>query len=173
MPSIPPVLQTERLRLRPPTLDDFDACHALWSDPEVTRFIGGRPSTREEAWSRLLRYIGHWQAIGYGYWAIETLEGDYVGEVGFGDYRRAMTPPIDGVPEMGWALAPRAQGRGLALEAGRAVLEWRDTALEPGGTVCIIAPDHAASIRLAEKLGFAIRHEALYHERTTLVLYRP
>ena len=61
-----PVLETPRLLLRPHTLDDFPATFAMWSDPEVVRFIGGRPFTREEAWARLLRYVGHWTMLGYG-----------------------------------------------------------------------------------------------------------
>jgi RimJ/RimL family protein N-acetyltransferase len=120
----------------------------------------------------VLRYIGHWQALGFGYWAIETLDGDYVGEIGLGDYRRVMTPSIDGDPEMGWVLAPRAHGKGLALEAGQAVLDWRESAMPAGRTVCIVAPDHGASIRLAEKFGFRKSHEAAYHDRPTLVFYR-
>jgi RimJ/RimL family protein N-acetyltransferase len=54
-----PTLRTERLILRAPTLDDFADSLAMWADPTVTRFIGGRPHTKEEVWSRLLRYIGH------------------------------------------------------------------------------------------------------------------
>jgi len=77
----------------------------MWGDPEVTRYIGGRPFTAEEVWSRLLRYIGHWQWIGFGTWvAEERATGAFVGEIGFCDYRREIDPPLD-LPEAGWALA--------------------------------------------------------------------
>ena len=46
----------------------------MWADPAVTRFIGGRVFNREEVWARLLRYAGHWQWMGYGFWAIEEKE---------------------------------------------------------------------------------------------------
>src|SRR5262245_60642426 len=109
-----PILHTERLRLRAPRLADFDASHGMWSDRQVTRFIGGRPHTREEVWGRLLRYIGHWDALGYGYWIVETIDaGAYVGEVGFGDYRRDIVPSLDGIPEIGWVVAVPAQGQGF------------------------------------------------------------
>ena len=168
-----PILHSERLRLRAPTVDDFQHSLAMWSDPAVTRFIGGRPQTKEEVWGRLLRYIGHWQALGYGYWVVETIdEGRYIGEVGLSDYRRDIIPTLDGLPEAGWVLAPSAHGRGLALEAARAVLAWRDTELPRGATVCIIAPEHAASLRIAEKLGFRPFSDSLYHGNRTLVLRR-
>ncbi len=168
-----PVLQSDRLRLRAPTLDDFAQSYAMWSDPLVTRFIAGRPSTREEVWARLLRYIGHWHAMGYGYWVVETAEtGDFVGEVGFGDYRRDIVPSLDGIPEIGWVLTPRAQGRGLGYEAARTALAWRDAALPRGETVCIVAPEHAPSLRIAEKLGFRVSGNAIYHGDPTVVLRR-
>jgi RimJ/RimL family protein N-acetyltransferase len=62
-----PTLETERLVLRGHRLEDFSDCVALWSDSVVTRFIGGIPSTPEDAWSRLLRYAGHWLLLGFGY----------------------------------------------------------------------------------------------------------
>ena len=145
----------------------------MWSDPLVTRFIADRPSTREEVWARLLRYIGHWHTMDYGYWVVETVEvGDFVGEVGFADYRRDIVPPLDGIPEIGWVLTPRAQGRGLAYEAARTALAWRDVALPPGETVCIVAPEHAPSLRIAEKLGFRVSGNAIYHGDATVVLRR-
>jgi RimJ/RimL family protein N-acetyltransferase len=168
-----PILQSERLRLRAPTVDDFQQSLAMSSDPVVTRFIGGRPHTKEEVWGRLLRYVGHWQALGYGYWVVETIDdGRYVGEVGLSDYRRDIIPTLDGLPEIGWVLAPSAHGRGFALEAARAALAWRDAELPGGATVCIIAPEHAASLRIAEKLSFRPFGDSLYHENRTLVLRR-
>src|SRR5690242_21259683 len=66
-----PTLETARLRLRAHRPDDFAACRAIWSDPEIVRHIGGKPSTGEEAWRRLLTYAGLWRLLGFGYWAIE------------------------------------------------------------------------------------------------------
>ena len=168
-----PRLRSERLLLRAPSLNDFDASHAMWSDPVVTRFLGGRPHTREEVWGRLLRYIGHWQALRFGYWVVETAERrDHVGEVGFSDYRRDISPSFDGVTEMGWVLASHAHGRGYALEACRTALGWWD-AIRPGTPIfCIIDPDHAVSIRLAERLGFRREADAHYHGGARAILRR-
>src|SRR3954463_15564591 len=101
-----PTLQTTRLTLRGPGLADFAASAALWADPEVTRFITGRPATAEEVWTRLLRYVGHWALLGFGYWVVqETASGRFVGEVGFADYHREMEPSLAGSPEIGWVIA--------------------------------------------------------------------
>jgi RimJ/RimL family protein N-acetyltransferase len=165
-------LQTARLTLRAPTLDDFPNSFAMWGDPGVTRFIREKPQTSEEAWARILRNIGHWHAIGYGYWTVETHEGAYVGELGFADMRREMTPSLGSLPEMGWVLAPSAQRKGFAFEACRAALAWRDTVLAPGETVCIINPENAVSLRLADKLGFLPAAETVYHDKPTVILRR-
>jgi RimJ/RimL family protein N-acetyltransferase len=166
-------LLTTRLRLRPPRIADFDQSLALWQDPAVTRFIGGQPHTREAIWARLLRYIGHWQALGFGYWVVETIEdGTFVGEVGLADYRRDTEPSFEGTPEAGWVLSPTAQGQGFASEAATAALAWRDTNLPGTETVAIIEPDHAASLRIAEKLGFEEDRVLTYHGSPIILLRR-
>src|SRR6476646_5626929 len=111
----PPLLESEHFLLRPHTLDDFADSAALWADPMVTRFIRETPFTKEESWNRLLRYIGHWSALDYGYWvAIEKSSNQFAGEMGFADYKRAVEPSIEGMPEAGWALAARFHGKGVA-----------------------------------------------------------
>jgi RimJ/RimL family protein N-acetyltransferase len=151
----PPQLETARLLLRGHRREDFADTRAMWSDPTVTRYIGGRPFTNEECWARLLRYGGLWPILGYGYWVVtEKASGRFVGEVGFADFKREMTPSFAGVPEAGWALAPWAHGRGFATEAIVAATEWLDRRLGKPRTVCMIHPDHAASIRVAEKAGY-------------------
>lgn len=170
--SAAPVLVTGRLILRGHRPSDFKNCLALWSDPDVTRFIGGRPSTGEEVWARLLRYIGHWTALGYGFWVIEdAASGAYLGEIGFADFRRAIEPALDGMPEMGWALSPMAHGKGIATEALAAALTWGDSNL-PAPFCCIISPDNAPSLRVAEKAGFVELTRTTYHDSPTIIFRR-
>ena len=118
-----PTLTTPRLILRAHTAADFPACRALWSNPDVTRFIGGRPSTGEEVWRRIMTYAGHWQLKGYGYFLAETRDtGTLVGEFGLADFHRDITPPLGDTPEAGWAMLPQFHGHGLAHKALTAVL---------------------------------------------------
>jgi RimJ/RimL family protein N-acetyltransferase len=100
-----------------------------------------------------------------------------VGEVGLADFRRDVTPPLGDAPEAGWVLAPWAHGRGFATEAVGAVLAWSDAALAAAGgpgrrTVCLIAPENAASVRVAEKCGYQEAARAAYRGAETLVFAR-
>jgi RimJ/RimL family protein N-acetyltransferase len=168
-----PVLNAERLRMRGHRLDDFSACAEMWADPVVTRHIGGKPFTKEEVWARLLRYAGHWALMGFGYWAIEEkATGSFVGELGFADFKRDIEPPLDGMPELGWALASRAHGKGYATEAVRAVVAWGDRHFAAAPTVCIIHPDNLASIRVAEKCGYRESRRTTYKGHPTILFTR-
>lgn len=168
-----PVLETERLILRGHTLADFDECAAMWGEPLVTRHIGGRPSTVEETWARVLRYAGLWALLGYGYWAVRERDtGRFVGDVGLADFRREVTPSLGDAPEAGWVLAPWAHGRGFATEAVRAVLAWSDSHLTAPRSVCLIAPGNAASVHVAEKCGFREQTRGTYKGEETVILER-
>ena len=166
-------IETQRLILREHTLEDFDALHAMWSEPAVYRHIIGRPSTREESWSRLLRYSGHWRLLGYGYWAVEErATGNFVGEMGFADYHRDIDPPLDGHPELGWALKTAVHRKGYATEALLAITGWADAHFTGKETSAMIAPENMASIRVAEKIGFVKELETTYKGEPSLVFYR-
>lgn len=168
-----PILETERLRLRAHSIDDFAASAAMWADPIITRHIGGKPLTEEESWTRLLRYVGHWALLGFGYWAVEEkATGKFAGEVGFADYKRNLEHWPKGTPEIGWVFATEFHGQGYATEAVRAAVAWADEHFESGRTACIIQPGNLASIRVAEKCGYRQFRSTEYKERPTLLLVR-
>jgi RimJ/RimL family protein N-acetyltransferase len=168
------VIETDRLTLRPHVGADFLDSLGLWSDPDVTRFIGGRPSSEEEVWARLMRYLGHWALLDFGYWMVrEKTTGRCVGEVGFANFRRALDPPLGDAPEMGWVLAPWAQGQGLAREAVEAGLAWGEAKWGPVRTVCMISPENAPSLKLADRVGFREFAQTTYHDAPTVLLERP
>lgn len=165
------IIETPRLVLRPHTRADFDESAALWADPAVTRFIGGKPATREEAWTRLLRYVGHWELLGFGYWVVRDTAGRFLGEVGFADFQRELAPRLD-APEAGWVIAPAAHGQGYATEAVRAILAWGERRFGSPRACCIIDPANAPSLRLAAKCGFVRVAETTYHGAPTIVFSR-
>ena len=170
---MPPVIETARLRLRSHVPQDLNACAALWGDSEVTRFIGGRPFTREEVWARILRYAGHWSWMNYGFWAIEEKEsGQFVGEAGFAEFQREIDPPLRNIPEIGWVFVPHAHGKGMATEAVSAVVAWGDRRFGKTRTACIIDPGNTASIRVAEKCGYREWQKTVYHGQATILFAR-
>ena len=168
-----PLLETARLRLRAHRPEDHADCTALWADPAVVRHIGGRPSTAEETWRRMLASRGLWSLLGYGYWAVEEKAGGrYVGDVGFGDFRREIEPSLVGMLEFGWVLSPAMHGRGYASEAVAAATAWADAHLPNMRAVCLINAGNAASIRVAEKAGFREWQRTSYHGEPALVFSR-
>ncbi|GAB4375676.1 MAG: GNAT family N-acetyltransferase [Kiloniellaceae bacterium] len=168
-----PVLTTRHLRLRGHSRDDFEALAALWADPEVVRHISGKPSTPAESWSRLMTYAGHWALLGFGFWAVEEIaSGRYLGDIGLADFKRGLGPRFDGTPEAGWVLSPACHGKGYATEAVTAVLAWGAANIAMTRCVCMIAPDHAASLRVAEKCGFTPFAEAAFRNSPVILLER-
>lgn len=169
-----PILETERLRLRAVAASDLDQWAEVNTRSEVTRYLGGTAFSREESWRRLLTASGSWSVLGFGYWAVELKAGDgrMIGHAGFSDFKRDITPSIEGLPEMGWVFAPEAQGQGLASEAVAAALSWADEALAAPEIAAIIAPDNRPSIRLAGKNGFAETDRAAYKGEPILIFRR-
>lgn len=168
----PPLLETPRLLLRGHRLSDFEDMAGLWADESVVRFIQGVPQNREAAWARLLRYAGHWTLMRFGYWVVTAKEdGRFVGEVGFGEYKREITPPL-GRPDAGWMIRPADHGKGFATEAAARIVAWADANLPYEETVCIIKPAHQASQNVANKVGYRFERQSAYHNAPTLVMAR-
>jgi RimJ/RimL family protein N-acetyltransferase len=168
-----PIVETERLRLRRHELEDFLPAARMWGDPGVTRHVGGRPFTEEEVWARVMRYVGHWALLGFGYWAIEEKQtGRFVGEAGFADFHRDIEPTLADMPELGWVLAPAAQGRGFATVAARAAVAWGDQRFGQAKTVCLIHPENTASIRDAVKVGYKELQATHYKGHPALLFVR-
>jgi RimJ/RimL family protein N-acetyltransferase len=154
-----PVLRTERLRLRPRTMADLDACLAMDLDPEVHRFIylDGAPDPKRHRARLRARIAGGWPPRG-GIWAVEwrTTPG-FLGWCG-------LFPLEDsGLIEIGYRYLRSAWGRGVGTEAGRAVLDhgFRDLAIDP--IVAVTHPDNLASQRLLEKIGLQSRGNACHY----------
>jgi RimJ/RimL family protein N-acetyltransferase len=145
----------------------------MWGDSAITRYIGGKPLSEEETWARLLRYAGHWLMLGFGYWLAEEKEtGQYIGEIGFADFKRDLQPGLPGLPEVGWVLTTGSRGKGYATEAVRAVAAWGDSHFKLPRTFCIIHPENQASIRVALKCGFKELQPTSYKGRPLIMFVR-
>lgn len=168
-----PVLETERLTMRGPETDDFPAFAAMWADRKVVEHITKDPLSEEDSWSGFLRIAGHWPMMGYGYWmVVEKETGAVIGEVGFVDFKRNMTPSLKGEPEIGWVFGRAAHGKGYATEAARAAVEWGDAHFGGARMSCIVNTPHIASIRVAEKCGFEETARTVYKGDEIVVLHR-
>ena len=169
-----PVLETERLRLRPWQKVDFRPYHALLQHPEVHRHFGPEPMGVEECWRRVAASVGSWPLLGFGGWAVErSADEALIGSIALFNAWRDLEPEFGEEPEMGWIFAAETHGQGLASEACKAVLDWAQANLDPTPIWAIIAPENAPSIKLAHKLGFEDHNGTSYNGEPTLVLKRP
>ncbi|MDQ0466174.1 RimJ/RimL family protein N-acetyltransferase [Caulobacter ginsengisoli] len=138
----------------------------------MARYLGGALDA-EQAWGRVIRSAGHWAMLGFGFWVVREREsGRFVGEAGFGDFRRTLDPPFGDAPEMGWTLARWAQGQGFAREAVEAALAWGSPVFGPVRVVCMIDDDNEPSLKLAARLGFSEYGRASYQDTPVILLER-
>lgn len=151
-----PEIQTARLRLRGHREADHEPAFRLWAQPEVYERIGdGKPPTSQDVWMRLLRYSGLWDLLDYGYWAVEDrASGQYLGQLGFADFRRGLTGFEGRYPEAGWLIGPEWSGQGIATEAMRGACAWLDRQAAWERSFCLVDDRNPASQRVAAKLGY-------------------
>lgn len=143
----PVTLTTERLVLRPPVAEDFDAWSGFMADAETMRFLGG-PQPPETAWRGFLSMAGGWAIQGFGIFSvIERETGDWVGRLG--PWRPLGWPGT----EIGWGIARSRWGRGYAVEGAVAAIDWAFDHLDWVEIVHCIEEGNTSSERVAEKLG--------------------
>jgi RimJ/RimL family protein N-acetyltransferase len=148
MPELGLPLLTERLEIRAFEPSDLEALHAVYGDPEVTRFISHYP-TLEHTRRALDRHVREARAGNPAFWAlIERESGELIGDAGLGLVEGA-GPEL----ELGYTLGQRWWGRGYATEAASAVRDYAFGPLRLTEVVAVVRPAHAASIHVLEKIG--------------------
>ena len=146
-----PVVETARLRLRQWRSIDIAPYTAMLADPLTARFItvDGNPVIDEmTGWRHSVVMAGHWSLHGAGMFAVEEKSsGKFIGRVG------PWFPP--GWPdfEIGWGIAGEAQGKGYAVEAARASIDWAFATFEIRQVIHCIDRENTASQGVARRLG--------------------
>jgi RimJ/RimL family protein N-acetyltransferase len=160
------VLTTPRLRLEPMTDAHFDGLRAMNSDPEVMRYITGRPETLDETRQAIERVKGRWRDIGYSWWSfIELSTGQLVGAGCIQHLGHDRDNPL----EIGWRLRTDRRGQGLASEAARTMAAFAFDTLG-GALLCAICdPDNHNSARVMERLGMRYKGQETWNEKTVAV----
>jgi RimJ/RimL family protein N-acetyltransferase len=155
-------VRTERLLLRPVSLDDAQALADIYADPEVTRYVRGFDMAGTQA--QLEGFIGEWAARGLGVFAVvDAATGDFVGRSGVKYW-----PEFD-FTEVGWVLRRDVWGRGYATEAGRASLDYAFANSDLGYVTAIIARPNLSSIAVAQRLGMTpLRDEVVLDTDCTI-----
>lgn len=158
------ILHTARLRLEP--LDDVhvDGLHAMNTDPEVMRWLGGPVATLDDTRAMIARVRTRWAEWGYGWWAlVDAADGSLAGAAGIQHLGKDPANPH----EIGWRLQRARWGMGLAGEAMREIVRHGFETLQAPQLCAIRDPGNAASLRLMERLG--MRHVGMQHWDGALV----
>lgn len=149
-----PELSTARLRLRRWRRSDREAFAALNADPRVMEHFPGCLSAVQSR-DLMRRLEGHFEAHGFGLWALERLE--VPGLIGFTglsmpEFEAAFTPCV----EVAWRLACEHWGRGYASEAARAALDFAFGELGLNEVVSFSVPANLRSLAVMERLGMRL-----------------
>ncbi|SHF37667.1 GNAT family N-acetyltransferase [Streptoalloteichus hindustanus] len=154
-----PELLTPRLRLRPLTPADADPLYELLRHPDAARFLPF-PVTRELVRDHVEELLAADNPDGLGSYSWEDREtGEFVGH---GDLRPCEETG-DGRVEMGWYLLSARQGRGLATEAARAVLDHAYGTVGVDQVIALVHEENEPSVRIARRLGFVEESRGTYY----------
>ena len=141
-------IKTERLTLKPHSMEYLESTHRYASDLENTRFMFYLPNgTLEETEAFIRRSIDEWGKEKPEYYEFVILRGDT--QVG----GASMYILEDGSAELGWILDKRHWGRGYATEAARALLEWGRDSLGIRRFIAQCDSENTASWHMMERLG--------------------
>jgi RimJ/RimL family protein N-acetyltransferase/catechol 2,3-dioxygenase-like lactoylglutathione lyase family enzyme len=145
----PPELSTDRLRLRALTESDTEAMIAVFADPAMSEHVSIDLTDPADVRAMMGRRLGYAGPAGMGHWAVEC-DGEVVG---LAHLRPSWELPGD-VPEIGYYVAPKHGGRGLATEAASALLDHGFATLGLSSVWALVHESNVASLNVVRRLGF-------------------
>ncbi len=160
-----PILHTEKLTLRAPNWDDFDA-YAEFRASKRSRTVGG-PFTRADSFAQLSAILGHWHLRGFGRWMVaDRVTDEPLGIVGL------YLPEDWPEPEIAWSVFDHAEGRGVAYEAAVASRRYAYETLGWPTVASLVDPVNTRSVTLAKRMGCTLDGTHHHPEYGTLNIWR-
>ncbi|MER9254459.1 GNAT family N-acetyltransferase [Mesorhizobium sp. M0598] len=160
------MLETPRLILRPPSDSDELLVHGLHSDPFVVNAVIGFYPTIEQSKAELLQFINHWQRNRFGLWMVFVKDGGqarkFAGYCGLRCTGRRLPEDPNNV-ELVTRLHLAASGQGIAVEAGRAVVNFAFENLKLEKVTAFILPTNTRSRLKNLKIGFHYVGKRIYN----------
>ena len=152
-----PVIESDRVRLRPFAESDIEPLDALYADPDVMRFL---PTSKGllDATKHIRLFHERFEERGYSLWAAETKDGpEFIGRIGLW--------PLDGSEEveLAYILGKPFWGKGIATEASLLCLDFAFRQLGLDHVAAVAVPENGASLRVMEKLGFTFVREGMVY----------
>ncbi len=174
------MIETERLLLRVPVLDDVDAVADEIGDPEVMRYVGdGSVRSHDDAVEQIASMRRAWAADGFGRFTVLRREDGFVlGRVGFlawdPEQWQTGTRAVLGARaevELGWTLRRTAWGHGYATEAALAARDWSVREFGFTRLISLFYPENVRSMRVGTKIGEQFEREISFRPGLTLQLW--
>jgi len=155
---MPPSIETARLRLYPPRLEDLEARLAMDRDPAVARFIAPIPEDVAAQRSKIRGHILGPQPPRGAIWHVEKLAAP-----GFIGWCGVFPLEDSGLMEIGYRYRRAAWGWGLATEAAVVALDHGFRVLDLDPIVAVTHPDNAASQNVLRKIGLRAAGTATHY----------
>ncbi len=156
--------ETKRLILRNWIDTDIPEFIKMNQDPKVMEFFPG-PYSPEETIQSINNFKRSIEGHGYGMFACELKEdGQFIGFVGllYRDFEASFTPCV----EIGWRIAHKHWGKGLAVEAAYKCLEIGFNEFDLDEIISFTASINQRSERVMQKLGMSRDHtNDFYHPK--------
>ena len=162
------ILETERLRLREFALLDAAFIIELVNTPGWIKYIGDR-NIKDLAQAEAYLTNGPIKSYhdnGFGLWLVETKE-DFQAVGTCGILKR---PGLD-YPDIGFAMLPEFEGKGLAFEAAEATMRYAKDILRQDIILAVTLPENKDSIKLLEKIGMRFSKTVKLNSEEMLLLY--
>ena len=144
-------LTTDRLILRPFTIEDVPAQYEMNLDPEVSRYTGDGGVVGIDEIERRIKndVLRDYKMHGYGRMVVVLKEtGEIIGFCGL-----KYLSDLEEV-DLGYRFVQRQWGKGIATEASRAVLDYAWSDLGLNRVIAWVLPENQGSVRVLDKLGF-------------------
>ena len=148
------IIETERLLLRPYTVNDIEAAYQMNLDPEVSRYTGDGGVHSLEEIDTIIRthVLGDYQKHGFGRMAVVWKEtNEYIGFSGL-----KYLPEFDAV-DIGYRFKSAFWGKGIATEANLPFIDYGFKTLKLNKIIGMAFPENKASVRVLEKLGLRFK----------------
>jgi ribosomal-protein-alanine N-acetyltransferase len=164
----PTILETDRLILRPLTMNDLDALSALYRDPEVRKYFPEGTLTYEETKEELEWIINvYYGQYGFGLWAtILKATGTFIGRCGLLPWTIDQRQEV----EVAYLIDKAYWGQGLGTEAARGIVRYAFEQLHRSRLICLIDAENQASQAVATKIGMSFE-KAIEDDKGPALLY--
>ncbi len=160
------ILTTARLRLEPFDDNHFEGLFRMNSEPEVMRYITGKPDTPEDTLAMIERIKARWSELGYSWWSFFELDSDEI--IGAGCIQhlgRDIANPL----EIGWRLRKDKWNLGYASEAAKAMAAFAFDRLNAPSLYAVCHQENLASAHVMKKLGMQYRGVERWYDMETAV----